>query len=302
MPSRRIGLLVNPTSGRGKGGRSAPEVVQLLESGGVTVVRIEGTDADDAVSRAREAVADGLDALVACGGDGTVHMALQAVMGTDVALGLIPVGSGDDIARVLGIPLGSIRGAVDVVLADHRRVIDAGAIEAADGTRCYFLGVMSSGFDSQVNERANRMTFPTGQAKYLASILATLRVFRPVEYHLDLDGVTEVSEGMLVAVGNGVSYGGGMKICPGAVIDDGELSVVLLGRVSKPTFLRVFPRVFKGTHIEHPAVSERSARSVRIDGRDQIAYADGERVAPLPVTVQVLPRAMTVLAPATAGR
>ena len=265
---------------------------------GVTVVRIEGRDADDAVARARDAVAAGLDGLVACGGDGTVHMALQAVMGTGVPLGLIPVGSGDDIARMLAIPLGDIPAAVDVVLRNDQRVVDVGYIEAADGTARHFLGVMSSGFDSQVTERANQMTFPTGQAKYLAATVATLRVFRPVAYHLELDGVAEDREGMLVAVGNGASYGGGMKVCPGADIDDGTLSVVFLGRVSKPTFLRVFPRVFKGTHIEHPAVSERQARSIHLAGDGQIAYADGERVAPLPVDVTVLPHAITVFAPA----
>lgn len=295
--TRRIGVLVNPTSGRGKGARSAPEVLSRLAAGGVEVIEIQGVDADDAVRQATEAASTGLDALVACGGDGTVNLALRSIMGTAVPLGIVPVGTGDDIARSLGIPRGDVGAAVDVIVAGHLRTVDLGMAHCDGQGEHPFLGVLSAGFDSMVNERANRMSFPRGQAKYMAAIVAELGVFKPVAYHLELDGVPEDVDGMLVAVGNGTSYGGGMRVCPGAVIDDGSLSVLVLGKVSKPTFLRVFPRVFKGTHIEHPAVTERQARTVRISGAGQVAYADGERIGPLPATVAVRPGALHVLAP-----
>jgi diacylglycerol kinase (ATP) len=294
--TRRIAILVNPPSGRGRAVGAGEELRDRLTTSGLESVLLQGGSADESRELVRRAVADEVDALVVCGGDGTVHLALQQLVGTSVALGIVPVGSGDDIARALGLPRGEVATTAEAVIADRRRLIDVAEAVPDDGQRRWFLGVMSAGFDSMVNERANRMSFPPGQAKYLAAIVAELGVFHPVAYRLELDGVPEEADGMLVAVGNAVSYGGGMKVCPSAVIDDGELSVMFLGKVSKPTFLRVFPRVFTGTHVTHPAVTERSARTVRIEGPGQIAYADGERIAPLPVTVTVSPLALSVFA------
>ena len=188
---RRIGVLVNPTSGRGKGGRAAPEVLDLLRTAGIEPIRIQGNDGDDALVKAREAISGGLDGLVACGGDGTVHLALQAVMGHDVPLGVIPVGSGDDIARALGVPRKDIPAAVAVITNGTERLVDVGEVTTDGGAQRYFLGVLSSGFDSMVNERANRMSFPPGQAKYLAAIIAELGVFKPATYRIELDGVAD---------------------------------------------------------------------------------------------------------------
>ncbi len=300
MASRTVAVLINPTSGQGKGGKLAPQVARGLHEAGIDMVDIVGTDAASALAMAREAVSSGVDALIACGGDGTIHLALQVVAGTDVPLGVVPVGTGDDNARMLEIPRGDIAAAVAVIAGWTPRRIDVGRAETADGTSRYFLGVMSAGFDSEVNERANRMAWPKGQAKYLVATMAELRVFQPLPYTIDLDGATTDTEAMLVAVGNGRSYGGGMKVCPGAAIDDGKLSVTVLGKVSKPTFVRVFPKVFSGTHVQHPSVSEHTAVRLRIDAPGQIAYADGERIGPLPVTAEVLPSALVVLAPSTA--
>ena len=301
MPSRTVAVLVNPTSGRGKGGRMAPVLARRLYERGIDVVDIVGRDADSALAMAREAIGAGAQALVACGGDGTVHLALQAVAGTDVPLGVIPVGTGDDNARMLEIPRGDVAAAADVVADWHPRRIDVGHVVAADGESRWFLGVLSSGFDSLVNERANAMSWPKGQAKYLVGTLAELRTFHPVPYTLRLDGQDHSTEAMLVAVGNGRSYGGGMQVCPGALVDDGELAVTVLGRVGKPTFLKVFPSVYKGTHVEHPSVTVHSARTLHIDAPSQVAYADGERVGPLPVDIEIHAGSLVVLAPADAS-
>jgi diacylglycerol kinase (ATP) len=278
--------------------------VARLQDRGIEVVQVVGHDAEDARERLAAALAAApTDGVVACGGDGTVHLCLQAVAGTEVGLGIVPAGTGNDSAKHLGLPTDPGAAAdviADAVLGGRTRQVDAGLAVSADGVQRWFLAVMSSGFDSLVNERANAMTWPTGQARYLRAILAELRVFKPVPYTMVLDEGTDGEvrverRGMLVAVGNGTSYGGGMRVCPGALIDDGLLAVTFLGELSTPTFLRVFPTVYKGTHVERPEVTEHVARSVTLDAPGQVAYADGERIGPLPVAVRVEPGAVRLL-------
>jgi diacylglycerol kinase (ATP) len=289
--TRRIALLVNPVSGKGRGARLLAPVGDRLRSAGVDVDVIVGRDADEAFDLVRTVVASdpGVDGVVAVGGDGLVNLAVQVVAGTAVPLGIIPAGSGNDVARALGIPRGDPLAAADLVLAGTTRAIDLGR---ADGR--WFAGVLGSGFDSMVNERANRMSWPTGRSRYNLAILAELRVFRPVPFVLELDGERWETEAMLVAVGNGSSYGGGMRVCPDARLDDGLLDVTVLGPISKPEFLRVFPSVYKGTHVHHRAVTVRRARTVVLSSPGVTAYADGERVAALPVRCDAVPAALQV--------
>jgi diacylglycerol kinase (ATP) len=289
--TRRIALLVNPTSGKGRAARVAAPVAARLRAAGAEVSEIVGTDAQDAEDLARKAVADGVDALVALGGDGIVHTAIQAVAGTGTPLGIIGAGTGNDLARELRIP-NEPMAAVDLVLGAVPRHIDA---VRSDSGR-WFGGVLGSGFDSMVNERANRMSWPKGKSRYNLAILAELRVFKPLPFRLTLDGDVWETEAMLVAVGNGTSYGAGMRVCPDAVLDDGLLDVTVLGPVSKTTFIRTFPNVYKGTHVQRPEVTVRRAREVRLESPGVIAYADGERFAPLPLTCTCVPGALTVLA------
>ena len=290
--TRRIALLVNPTSGKGRGGRLLEPVAERLRSSGVDVDVVTGRDADEAFDRVRNRVAAGVDGVVAVGGDGLVNIALQVVAGTDVPLGVVPAGTGNDIARALGLSLADPVAAVDLVVRGATRPVDLGR---ANGR--WFAGVLGSGFDSMVNERANRMSWPSGRSRYNLAILAELRTFRPVPYELVLDGETWMTEAMLVAVGNGSSYGGGMRVCPDARLDDGLLDITVLGPISKPEFLRVFPTVYKGTHVHHPAVTVRRARVVTLTSPGVTAYADGERVSVLPVTCEAVPDGLRVFAP-----
>jgi diacylglycerol kinase (ATP) len=290
---RRAAVLVNPAAGRGSAGRAAGPVVERLRSGRVQVDVLTGANADEAAALARSAVTDGVDTLVAVGGDGLVHVAQQAVVGTDVRLGIVPCGTGNDAARALGLPLGDPAAAVDVVLAARTRVVDLGRV----GGRT-FLAVLSSGFDSRVNERANRMTWVRGPGRYRVAMLAELGVFRPVPYRIELDGERLEVEAMLVAVGNGPSYGGGMRVCPAAALDDGLLEVTVVLPLAIAPFLRLFPSVYRGDHVRSAAVLTRQAQRVSLAAEGMTAYADGEPVGPLPVTVDVLPAALTVLVPA----
>lgn len=298
--SRRVAVLLNPTSGKGRGARQAPIIERRLVEREVDMTIVVGRDAPDALARARAAIEDGVDLLLACGGDGTVHLAAQALAGTDVALGIIPAGTGDDAARTLDIPRGDPVAAVDVALDGRRRVIDLGFARTADGASAWFICVLSTGFDSNVNERANKMTWPSGQARYVVATLAELTTFQSVPYTVEVDGARTDDQGMLVAIGNGSCYGGGMHVCQGAEVDDGLLTLTWLHRVTKPDFLRTFPKVFKGKHLGHPAVTQQVGEKFRIDAPGQVAYADGERIGPLPAEVEVRPGALTVMVPARA--
>jgi diacylglycerol kinase (ATP) len=294
---RRIGVLVNPASGAGRVGRHSAEVLRGLASRGDHVVAIQGETAAQAERLVAEAMAEGLDTLVAVGGDGTVHQELQAVVGTDTALGIVPLGTGNDAANSVGLTRASPESAVSVILAGNRRPFDVGRIEAADGTIRHFLCVMSSGFDSSANERANEMTWPSGTALYIRAMLSVLRTFQPIPYRAELDGEVVVDAGMLVSLGNGPSFGGGMQVCAGADMHDGRLDLIWVHSISRRALLGVFPKVYSGRHLSHPAVESRRVTTATLDAPGQVAYADGERVAPLPVTVTAVPDGVQVLVP-----
>ncbi len=184
-----------------------------------------------------------------------------------------------------------------MILAGNRRPFDVGRIEAADGTIRHFLCVMSSGFDSSANERANEMTWPSGTALYIRAMLSVLRTFEPIPYRAELDGEVVVDAGMLVSLGNGPSFGGGMQVCAGADMHDGRLDLIWVHSISRRALLGVFPKVYSGRHLSHPAVESRRVTTATLQAPGQVAYADGERVAPLPVTVTAVPDGVQVLVP-----
>ncbi|MFE3071281.1 diacylglycerol kinase [Streptomyces sp. NPDC059247] len=298
-----ITLFVNPTAGRGRGARAAGPAARVLREAGHPVRTVLGHDADDALRRAREAVAAGTGALVAVGGDGMVSLALQAVAGTGTPLGIIAAGTGNDFARSLGLPVGDPAAAARVVArtltATGGRAVDLGLIDRGPATPARWYGtVLASGFDSRVNDRGNRMRIPAGRFKYDLAILAELAAFRPVPYRLTLDdGRVVETEATLVAVGNSTSYGGGMRICADARTDDGLLDVTVVGDCDRTTLIKVLPRVYKGTHLSHPKVATHRVRALTLDAPGTTGYADGEPLGPLPLTVTCAPGALRLLAP-----
>jgi diacylglycerol kinase (ATP) len=290
-----VALLVNPTAGKGRAVGIVAGVVERLRAGGADVAILIGRDVEHAKTLARTAIEDGVDAVVALGGDGMVHLALNVVAGTSTPLGIVPAGTGNDLANHLGLPTKDPVAAAGVI-ADN---LNAGARRAMDAVRVgdsWFGCVLGAGFDSRVNDRANRMTWPRGRRRYDLAMLAELRVFKPLPFVLELDGERLETDAMLVALGNARSYGAGMKVCPDASLDDGLLDVTIIGPLSKPQFLKTFPRVFKGTHVSHPAVTCRKAKIVSLSSPGVTAYADGEFLADLPITCETVPGAVQVLA------
>lgn len=292
-----ITLFVNPTAGRGRGARAARPAASALRDAGFSVRTVLGENAGDALARARAAVEDGTGALIAVGGDGLANLALQAVVGTGTPLGLIAVGTGNDFARALGMPLREPAAAgrmiADALKCGRVRDIDLGRA----GDR-WFGTVLASGFDSRVNDRGNRMRLPAGRFKYDLAMVAELAAFRPVPYRITLDGgdVREV-EATLVAVGNGSSYGGGMRICPGADLTDGLFDVTVVGDCGRGTLLRVFPTVYRGTHVDHPKVTVFRAARVELEAAGTTGYADGEPLGPLPLGARCVRGAVRVVGP-----
>ncbi len=292
--SDEIVLLINPAAGRGRGERAGRRAAARLEDAGVPVRVLAGRDVREAGDLAHESVESGAKALVVVGGDGMVHLGLQAVGGSDACLGVIPAGAGNDLARGLGLPLKDPAAAADIVVAGAEREIDLGR---TDGQ--WFAGVVAAGFDAKVNDRVNRMRWPKGPRRYDMATFLELGVFTPISYHIELDDEVLQTEAMLVAIGNLPSYGGGLHITPEAEPDNGLFDVLVVSPVGKATLARAFHRVRKGTHLSYPFVSVHRARQVKIDAADVTAYVDGERLGPLPRTFDLVPCAQRIYVPAT---
>lgn len=291
-PIENVALLVNPTAGRGRGARIGKRAGLQLRDRGVHVRELVGRDVGEAGDLAREAVDAGVDALVVVGGDGMVHIALQAVGGSGTPLGIVPAGTGNDIARAVGMPMNDVGGAVDAIVRGMPRCLDLGRSAGQ-----WFAGVVAAGFDARVNDRANGMRLIKGPRRYDLAVVAELGVFRPIRYHIELDDDVREVDAMLVAIGNIASYGGGIRITPDADPTDGMFDIVIVAPVGRATLLRIFPLAKKGRHVRHPAVEIVRARTVKLDAPDVTAYVDGERLGPLPRTFEVIPNALTVLAP-----
>lgn len=289
---KEIAVLVNPTSGKGRGGQVGDVVLPRLTDAGYAVRSLQGRDADEALDLARQCVQEGVETLVVIGGDGMVHLAVQALADSQTRLGVVPAGTGNDVARSLDLPRKDPAAAADVIVAGKERTIDLARI----GHK-YYVTVLAAGFDAIVNERANEMTWPKGQMRYNLATMAELRTFKPIAYVLDVDGEQHRFEAMMVAVGNTSSYGGGMRITEGAVLDDGVLDVVTILPMGKLELIRTFPKLFSGTHVDHPKYRHYAGRKITVAAPGIVAYADGERIAALPLTVEVAPGALRVLVP-----
>jgi diacylglycerol kinase (ATP) len=298
---KRLVVAINPSARFGASKGAGPIIVDKLRGLGHTVVDLVAPSYAQLIEDAKREIAAKPDALIVVGGDGMVNLGVNLVAGTGVPLGLIPAGTGNDMARALGIPHEDQLAALDILieaLQRPARVIDAGFATSSDGTGRWFGCMVSAGFDSVVNERANTLQHPKGKSRYTVALLLELITLKVITYKLTLDGKHIDTGGMMVSVGNGESLGGGMRVTPNAILDDGLLDILVVGPLSRLSFMRIFPKVFKGTHVNDPRVNVYTAKNIRLEADDVVAYTDGERLGPLPVDIEVRPDALLVFAPA----
>lgn len=302
----RVTVLTNPASGHGNAPHAAERAIARLQQRGVDVTAIVGRDAEHARRLLAEELDRGTDALVVVGGDGIISLALQALAGNDIPLGIIPAGTGNDHAREYGLPTGDPVAAADIVADGAVETVDLGRIEGGPRGRrqaTWFGTVAATGFDSLVSDRTNRMRWPHGRMRYNLAILAELSQLRLLPFHLVLDGDREIrAELTLVAFGITRSYGGGMLITPNADHSDGLLDITMVHSASRAKLIRLFPTVFKGTHVGLDEVSTDRAATVTVDCPGINAYADGEYVCPLPVEISAVRSALQLLVGATGER
>ena len=286
-------LVINPVAGQGKGASVGTHVAGYLNSRGIKyeiIIGRNGIDQADSLQRFLDRNPD-CSGVIAVGGDGLLHLVLQKITPAQVPLAMIPAGTGNDFVRTLGWSIDDVDAILEAVLSKKPSSVDLGLVDGE-----WFAAILSTGFDSIVNEKANAMSWPKGPMKYNAAIAIELPRFKPHHYEIVLDDRTISTQAMLIAVSNGRSYGGGMLVCPQADVSDGYFDVMVLHPVSKLEFIKVFPRVFKGTHITHPAVEIVRSKSVKITA-DAVAYADGERIGQLPVSAQCIPGALMTWLP-----
>lgn len=285
-------LLVNPSSAGGKTLKLLPRLEQALDAARAEfrVQRTRGLE--HGVEQALAAI-DASEVPVVVSGDGLTGAVGGAMAGAETPLGIVPGGRGNDLARVLGIPEDP-EGAVKVLLAGTSRRIDVGEV---NGKR--FLGIVSVGFDSEANRRANETHFVRGNLVYAYAALRTLLGWKPARFTIRANGESIRLSGYSISVANSQAFGGGMFIAPNAKLDDGEFDIVSVGEVGKLRFVGNLPKVFKGTHVEEDEVQVFRAPHLELSAsRPFPVYADGEHLTELPASLRVLPRALSVLSPA----
>jgi diacylglycerol kinase (ATP) len=295
QPARHVAVILNPASGRGQGARRRTELEELLgrSAGDASWQIIQTTSPGGGTELAAQAAREGADVVAAAGGDGTYGEVVNGLVGTGARMGIIPLGTGNDFSRGLGLGT-DLSAAVDTLFNGTPRPIDLGRCDDR-----WFVNVAGCGFDAVVTARVNRgFRFLRGTAAYIAAVYVSLIRFRPAAMRLTIDGEAWDVKALLCCIANSQSYGGGMRIAPDASIDDGFFDLCVLGDASRMEFVLAFPRVFKGTHITHPKVTILRAKHVRIESEYPLpVLIDGDVVTRTPAEFKLVPKAIEVMFP-----
>ncbi|GAA1483110.1 diacylglycerol kinase [Gordonia sinesedis] len=297
----RVTVVANPYSRHGAGLRTGDAAVAQLRERGLDPTVLLAPTASEAAEMAAAAARAGTDALIVVGGDGTVRLTVEASLGTGTPVGIVPAGSGNDAARNLGIPLDDVPGAVDIIARGVRRSVDVGQVTFPEGRTALFATVAATGFDASVASRADAMSWPHGQSRYTVAALREMGALSTRHYQVRVDDEQVEGDVVLVAIGNTASYGGGMRITPGAAMDDGALDVTVARvpkRFTRATYASMFPRVFTGHHVGLSMVETLRGREIELycDPPAPISL-DGDIVGELPAVFEVLPDAAQVFVP-----
>lgn len=304
--SARVCLIVNPAAGGGHAGRVAPDVMGALSAHGLQVARHDASDPPHA-RRLALAGARGGQIVAVLGGDGLVGAVAEALRDVpDALLAVLPAGRGNDLARVLGIARDPVA-ACETVLSGVPRAMDLGEVRPtgaggqAEGRARTFVGIASAGFDSDANRIANEAPSRLGELVYAYGALRALLCWRPARFEIELDppGPRYELTGYSIAMANSQAYGGGMRMAPNALIDDGLLDVIAIEHMPRLRLLANMPRVFRGTHVRMREVRVFCASEIEITAsRPFTLYADGDPICQLPARIAVVPSAVNVLVPA----
>lgn len=286
----KVKFIYNPAAGRGRASRHHAEAELHLRELGAEVDAHASSSPADMTRAAAEASRGEYDRVIVSGGDGTLHLAVREFDLVRGTLALVPQGSGDDFAKVLGIPR-DVRAACELALHGNAREVD---VAIANGIR--YLGVAGLGFDSEVARYANENAkFLRGSLVYLYAILRVLPRFTP--HRVTIDG-TRNEEIMFATVGNSRQYGGGIRIVPDALIDDGQLDLCIVHRTSRMQLLKTLPQAYTGAHVKSPFVETSRGTSFAFDSeRAMDVYADGERIATTPVRFSLSAERLRIVAP-----
>jgi diacylglycerol kinase (ATP) len=284
-------LAINPASGRGRAQRQAKLAGEYFRSRDIDVREIEGSSLQDFRKKLLICLdSEEVSGVIALGGDGFIHEIIQHLVSRDIPLGVIPCGTGNDFARSIGVFDLPFSRQLELIEKHDATHIDLGRVQDQ-----WFAAILSSGFDALVNDRANSMRWPRGRMRYNIAMIEKLIALRPHSYRIRVDERYLEVQATLVTVANGSSYGGGMKVCPDASITDGLFDVMVLGRVSRIELLKVFPKVYRGGHVGHPAVTFYRCNEIEIDGSGS-SFADGEPIAQLPLIAKCVSAALKVWA------
>lgn len=277
-------LVVNESAGKGKALYLANQFSKLLVNSNQEFTLIHETSYEKTIEKLKSSLStNSYKKVIAIGGDGLVNLCLQYLARSGITLGVIPAGTGNDFARAVGVNGLSVNKIFDLYTKSDPAEIDLGLVKSQSSER-WFVQVLSTGFDAEVNSRANKIRWPKGKSKYTIATVRTLAKFRPITYEIEMDGHKLSQSAMLFTIANGETYGGGMRICPGASNSDGIFELLLVRPVSRFVLLTIFPKVFKGNHIPHQKIDTYQAKEVKISASTS-SYADGEYVANLPITV-----------------